>query len=86
VSDKLKPELIEIYKDMISVEDTNFSALKHVNLKDNGVALGTFELDVGGMWIYFPNDIGGAYTDYALLGIGAWLFELNYKHESKPGV
>jgi len=81
VTNKLTPELIEIYKNMISVEDTNFSALKHVNLKDNEVALGTFELDVGGMWSYFPDDMAGAYPDYALLGIGAWLFELNYKHE-----
>lgn len=87
---KVKSELLETYKSYLQVEDDpNYKGLKNINLKSNGKPLGTFELNVDGTWNYYSDGLGGAYPDYILVGIGALLFELNWKdelHESKPGV
>ena len=77
---KVKSELLETYKSYLQVEDDpNYKGLKNINLKSNGKHLGTFELDVDGIWNYYSNGSKGAYPDYIIVGIGALLFELNWK-------
>ena len=77
---KVKSELLETYKSYLQVEDDpNYKGLKNINLKSNGKPLGTFELNVDGTWNYYSDGLEGAYPDYIILGIGALLFELNWK-------
>ena len=80
MSNKVTLELLETYKNYIQMEDDpNYKGLKNINLKDNGKPLGTFELNVDGTWNYYSDGLEGAYPDYIILGIGALLFELNWK-------
>lgn len=80
MSNKFTPELLETYKNYLQVEDDpNYTGLKNINLKSNGKPLGTFELNVDGTWNYYSDGLEGAYPDYIILGIGALLFELNFK-------